>query len=223
MPALGNPTLLQLRTRVRTFIDEVSQANFLDTAINYAINEAQQRMAVEIAQTTEDYFVNPVPVSIIILANTAQYALAADVFKPIKVVDSNTGLRIPYRKFGQSDQAPAIASTPLIGNSIVSPYTFSLLGNYLVFNPTPTDTQFLPQYWYVPVLPDMTADSDTSSIPRSFVDIVCLDAAIDMLIQDEDDTSPLERKFNARWAQMIKATRDRQQQEPRRVSRSNFY
>lgn len=222
MPALGNPTRADLRGRVRVFIDEVTQANFTDTSINYALNEAQQRVAVEIAQATEDYFVNPVPVTITILNNVAQYALAADCYKPIKVVDSNTGLRIPYRKFGQVDQAPAIASTPLFGNGYFSPYSFSMLGNFLVFNPTPTDTSFTPQYWYVPVLPDMTSDTDNSSIPRPFVDLLCLDAAIDMLIQDEDDISPLQGKFNYRWAQMIKASRDRQQQEPRRVTRSGY-
>lgn len=222
MPALGNPTRADLRGRVRVFIDEVTQANFTDTSINYALNEAQQRVAVEIAQATEDYFVNPVPVSITIQNNVAQYALAADCYKPIKVVDSATGLRIPYRKFGQVDQAPAIASTPLFGNGYFSPYSFSMLGNFLVFNPTPTDTSFTPQYWYVPVLPDMTSDADSSSIPRPFVDLLCLDAAIDMLIQDEDDISPLQGKFNYRWAQMIKASRDRQQQEPRRVTRSGY-
>lgn len=220
MPSLGNPTLLQLRTRVRVFIDEVSQANFSDTSINYAINESQQSVATAIAQATEDYFVTPTSTPITILANTPNYALAADCWKIIKIQDSTTGLRIPYSKFGQRDKTPNVGGLTIPVTQSYGGYTYSLLGGSIVFDPTPTDTAFKPEYWYVPILPDMTADSDTSSIPRNFVDLVAIDAAIDMLIQDEDDTSALERKYNRRWQQMVMTSRDRQQQEPRRVTRT---
>jgi hypothetical protein len=218
MPTLINPTLANLRTKVRQFIDEKQQANFSDSDINWAINTAQQEVATEISLVDEQYFVNPTPTVITSVAGTRFYALAADVWKVIRLEDVTTGLRIDFDNFSNLNNFYQNVIPPIVASSQMG-YNASIVGNSFAFTPTPSTNGIQAQYWYVPILQDMTSDSDTSVLPRNFVDLLPIKAAIDMIIEDEGDTSALERMYSRRWAQMIKATRNRQQQNPRGVTR----
>lgn len=212
------PTLLQIRTRVRRFIDEPSQANFSDSDINWAINVAQQEVATEISLADEKYFVATTPTVVTSVANTRFYALATDFWKMTRVEDVTTGLRLEFSDFASQNNLLADSVPPLVAQSQIG-YSISIVGNSLAINPTPSIAGVQLQYWYVPILPDLSSNSDTSSIPPMFIDLLAIQAAIDMFIGDEDDTSALERKYNRRFNQLVRATRDRQQQSPKSVTR----
>lgn len=215
---LMNPTLLQLRQRVRRFIDEPVQANFTDSDINWAINTAQQEVATEISLVNEKYFVNTTPTVITSVGGSRFYPLATDFWKMVRVEDGTTGLRLEFGDFADQNSFFADAVPSLVAQNQIG-YRISIVGNSLAMDPTPSTSGITANYWYVPVLPMMENDSDTSSIPPMFVDLLAIQAAIDMFIGDEADTSSLERKYNRRFNQLVRSARDRQQQSPKTVSR----
>ncbi len=224
MPA--SYTLIQIRTRVRRFIDEPQQANYSDSDINYAINIAQQEIATEISLVDEKYFVATTPTVITSVANQRFYPLASDVWKITRIEDAQTGLRLEFVDFAQQNNFFTDSVPPLVAPNQIG-YALSIVGNSIAITPTPQTSGINAQYWYVPVLPDLVNDSDVTPIPGMFSDLLALHASIDMLISDEDDTSALERKYALRFQQLVRATRNRQQQSPKMVTRSalplNYY
>lgn len=212
------PTLLQLRSRVRRFIDEPQQANFSNTDINWALNTAQQEVATEISLADEKYFVNTTPTVITSVAGTRFYVLATDFWKMTRIEDSTTGLRLEFTDFADQGNYFADSVPPLVAQNQIG-FGISIVGNSLAVSPTPSTSGISLQYWYVPILPDMASDSDFSSIPPMFADLLAIQAAIDMLIGDEADTTALERRYTRRFNQLVRSTRDRQQQSPRSVTR----
>lgn len=219
MPAVANPNLLQIRQRVRRFIDEPQQANYSDSDINWAINTAQQEVATEISLVDEKYFVATTPMVITSVAGQRFYPLASDFWKETRIEDATTGLRLEFTDFAAQNNFYGDAVPPLVASNQIG-YGLSLVGNSIAITPTPTTSGLTAQYWYVPVLPDMTSDSDTTQIPVMFVDLLAIQGAIDMLISDEDDTTALERKYSRRFNQLVRASRSRQQQSPKMVTRS---
>lgn len=226
MPTLVTPTLAQIRTRVRMFLEEPIQANFKDSDINWAINTAQQEVATEISLVDEKYFVNTTPTVITSVANQRFYPLATDFWKMTRLEDATTGLRLEFTDFAGQNNFFADAVPPLVAPNQIG-YAMSIVGNSLAITPTPTTAGVTAQYWYVPQLQDMSVDADTSVVPAMFVDLLAIQAAIDMLISDEDDTTALIQKYNRRFNQLVRATRDRQQQSPKMVTRMatpfNYY
>lgn len=226
MSSVNIPTLAYLRTRVRLFIDEPQQANYTDANIDVAINTAQQEVATEISLVDEKWFVNPTPTVITSVAGQRFYPLATDFWKMTRLEDATTGLRLEFNDFAAQNNFFADAVPPLVAPNQIG-YGMSIVGNSLAITPTPSSSGITAQYWYCPILPDMVDDSDTSQIPPMFNDLLAIQAAIDMLISDEDDTSGLERKYARRFNQLVRATRDRQQQSPKHVTRSampiNYY
>lgn len=212
------PTLAQVRGRVRFFIDEPIQANFTDSDLNWAINDAQQYVATEISQVDEQYFVATTPTVITTIGGQRFYPLATDFWKMTRLEDVNTGLRLEFASFSDLDNFYANSIPPLVSINQAG-YQAAIIGNSVAFTPTPAASGIQAQYWYVPILPDMTADTDITSIPRQFVDLLAMKAAIDAMIKDEDDTTALQAMYNVRYNQLVRTTRDRQQQNPKHVTR----
>lgn len=213
------PTLAQIRQRVRFYIDEPTQANFTDSDLNWAINDAQQEVATEISLVDERYFVATAPTIITTVAGQGAYPLASDFWKLIRLEDVNTGLRLELSNFSDDNNFMNSGIIPPLvqGNSVG--YTPSIVGNSLMLRPTPFSAGTTMQYWYVPVLPSMQLDADVSVMPPQFIDLLAMQAGIDAKIKDEDDTAALERKYSRRFNQLVRGTRDRQQQNPKKVTR----
>lgn len=227
MADLYIPTLLDIRNRVRFFVDEPVQANFKDIDINYAINDAQQDVSLEITQTGEKYFVNPTPTTINLKTNVQYYDLATDFWKAVRVQDQTSGLPIDFTDVNSQNDffqnfPPLVNVYPFGGFScfILGGDSIGQAGGSIGFTPTPTDSTKSVLYWYVPVLQDMDNDSDESAFPRQFVDLLAIQAAIDCLIKDQADTAQLERKYSRRMDQLKRTVRDRQQQTPKYVRRT---
>lgn len=212
------PTLGQVRQRVRFFIDEPQQANFTDSDLNWAINAAQQEVATEISLVDEAYFVDPTPTVVTTVANQRFYPLNETVWKIIRMEDVATGLKLNFKRFADQDSFYAEGSPPIVALDQVG-YTVSIIGNSLAFSPTPTVAGTQAQYWFVPMLEDLADDADQTVIPRNFVDLLAMQAAIDAGIKDENDTAALERRYARRFNQLVRGSRDRQQQNPRGVTR----
>jgi len=219
MSAFYYPTLADIRKRVRFYIDEPVQANFTDSDLNYAINDAQQYVINEITQVAENYLASTTPTSITIVPNQQYYPLETDCNKIIRVVDTITGMTIPFTDINsQNLVVPAILPTVAYGGL---GYNATIVGNSIGFTPVPTNASFAPAYYYIPYAYDLQSDSDTTIVPRNYVDLVALQAAIDARIKDEDDTTALERKYARMIEQLKRTARDRQQENPKKVRRTS--
>lgn len=219
MADLVIPTRADLRARVRFFIDEPLQANFLDSDINYALNDVQQYVATEIDQVDEKYRVNTVPTTINLKVNTQYYDLAPDFWKMTRLQDGTSGLPIDFTEVNsQNDFFQNFP--PLVNVYPFGGFAAFIVGNSVGFTPIPTDSTKTVLYWYVPTVQDMTDDTDTSTIPRQYMDLLCIQAAIDCMIKDQSDTTQLERKYSRLIDQLKRTARDRQQQTPKYVRRS---
>lgn len=217
MSTFTNPTLANIRQRVRFYIDEPVQANFTDSDLNYAINDAQQYVANEITQVDENYMVSSTPTIINILANQQYYALPLDFNKCVRVVDTTTGISIPFSDINsQNVVVPQVLPNVAYGGV---GFNAIIVGNSIGFTPIPTSNTFTPVFYYVPNVPDLVADTDVSIIPRNFIDLVAIQASIDARIKDEDDTSALERKYDRLIKQLTRTARNRQQSTPKKVQR----
>jgi hypothetical protein len=228
MADLYFPTRADIRQRVRFYIDEPQQANFLDTDINYAINDAQQYVATEIDQVDEKYRVNPTPTQINLVTNKQFYDLNSDVWKLTRVQDLQTGLPINFTDINSQNDL-FNNYPPLITGYALGAFSCFVAGGTLAngqsgtslgFTPIPTDSSKSVLYWYVPIIQDMDADDDVSSIPRQYFDLIAIQAAIDCLIKDQADTAQLERKYGRLIEQLKRTARDRQQQNPKHVTRT---
>lgn len=228
MADLFFPARSDIRQRVRFYIDEPVQANFLDSDINYAINDAQQYVATEIDQVDEKYRVNPIPTTIQCVVNQQYYDLAQDFWKMTRLQDPTTGLPIDFTDVNAQNDLfqsfpPLINAYPFGGYSafiVGGSQANGQAGASLGLTPIPTDATKSVQYWYVPIIQDMDDDSDTSAIPRQFYDLLAIQASIDCLIKDQADTTQLERKYARLIDQLKRTARDRQQQQPKYVRRS---
>lgn len=212
------PTLAQIRSRVRFYIDEPSQANFLDSDINWAINDMQQFVATEINQVDEKYFVSTTPTSITLVAQQQFYPLANDFWKMTRLEDQSTGLMIPFTEIDSQNNFFQTPIPPLVSITEAG-YAAMIVGNSVGFTPMPTSASQTVDYYYVPILPDLGSDSSTSQIPRQFIDLLAIQAAIDCFIKDEQDTRQLEGRYTTRMNQLVRTTRNRQQQNPKKVRR----
>lgn len=217
MSAFYLPTRADIRGRVRFYIDESVQANFTDNDINYAINDVQQDVVLELVQVAEDYFVNSTPSPITLEAGIQYYTLPADFLKVARVEDAQTGLMIPITDLDSQNNFFQTPIPPLV-NITAAGYAAMIVGTTIGFTPLPTTPQTVNLY-YVPVAPDLQSDTDTTVIPRPYVDLLAIQAAIDCFIKDEADTAALERKYAAKLARLIRTSRDRQQQNPKKVRR----
>lgn len=218
MTAFYLPTRLDIRNRVRFFIDEPVAANFTDSDINYAINDVQQDVVLEIAQVDEKYFVNTTPTQISMVANQQYYPLANDLLKMTRLEDQATGLMIPFTEIDSQNNFFQTPIPPLVSITDAG-YAAMIVGNSVGFTPMPTTSGTIVQYFYVPMPPDLQSDSDTTVIPRPYVDLLAIQAAMDCFIKDEADTSALQLKYNQKLARLVRTARNRQQQNPKKVRR----
>lgn len=216
--AATHPTLLQVRNRTRFFIDEPVQANFSDSDLTYAINAAQQEVATEISLVDENFFVVTTPTTITTVGGQRFYPLADDCQVITRLEDVSTGLRLEFSRFADQDNFYANNIPPLVAVNQAA-FSIAIVGNSIALTPTPSVSGLAMQYWYVPVLPDLVLDTDASSIPPAFIDLLAIRAAIDAMIKDEDDTTALTQRYNQRFNQLVRSTRTRQQQNPRGVTR----
>jgi len=223
MSIIYTPTLNDHVARVRTFVDEASQANYTNVEIIYAINVAQQFLATEITQVDELYFVNPVPTTITPTGSpiAERYQLAADFFKLVRLEVVATQQTVPFINF--NEKVNNYSGIPPLVNSLGSgdgTRAYIIGSDYVGFTPPPTDPTVQFQYWYAPYLADLVNGTDVSILPRPFVDLMPQMAAVDMFIKDEDSAVTLEGKMSLLLNQIKRAARQRQQQNPKYVRRS---
>ena len=220
MSSLYTPTRADIRNRTRFFIDEPTQANFTDSDINYAINRAQHRVALELIQVGEKFLVNATPTIITPDGINWLFALADDFWVMIRLEWVATGQHIDIVDINdpsfESMGIPPLVNFTGIGDSAKA----AIIGNSIGIKPMPLDSSMTMQYWYAPVLLDLEQDTDTSPIPIQFLDMLAIASGMDCQTKDEDDTSQLQLLWNDWIDKLKRAARQRQTQTPKHVRRT---
>ncbi len=151
-------TRAQLRTRVRQYLDETSEAYWTDTELNSWINQAYFYYYMWVVQTFDGYFTKDTLVSIV--AGQAKYLVPSDFFKVRLVERVYDTFTVPLRVYDRMESAN-ITSNSNFSNLYLPTYRFE--GQNIVLEPTPdsniTDGIRLE---YVPFATQMTLDT---SIP----------------------------------------------------------
>ncbi len=229
-------TLAQIRTFVRSYLDESSAADWADSEINSAINTYFHNVRTAAITVFEDYYMTTTTFNSV--ANQEEYTVSdgapSDVFK-IRRVELNYDVSIPSGAptrcmpiFNidavRRDLAYANAGIGLKIYSNAFYYTFGFGSNFKMgFIPLPSNngTNAI-KVWYIPEAVDLSSDSSTLNIP--YVDknwlLVAYGATAELLrfgSQDPEDAQQFENKYQQGVMKMQEELEDREAQDSKSV------
>ena len=218
-------TLGNVRTEVRVYLDEVAEADFLDTEVLLAINRAYQDVAGSVMEIYEEFYVTTTPFTYAVVANTQEYTIDSSLIKTTRV-------EINYDP--QTASSVAVRAIPIKSNEVRtnlnntnSRYSFASPGYYLHGNigaqkigfvPVPTIADTSGQsisVWGVALPSDLSSDSDNVNIPFAdrFAYLVALRAAAQLLRkgqQEENNAQNYINEYQKGLVQMKSFLADRQ-------------
>lgn len=206
-------------------MDEASQADFLDSEVKMADNEAYQDLAGKVMEVYENYYETVTPRKQAVTANVQEYTIDSDIIKVTRV-------EINYKPTDAN--SIAVRATPVksdelrlnLANSNTSGSFFNAgyylhgdIGNQKIgFVPIPTISDTTGQsisVWGVALPADLSADADNVNIPWAdrFFYLICLRAAGEMLRKGQQEEATAARylaEYQAGVKEMATFLRERQ-------------
>ncbi len=199
--------LLQLRTRVREYLDESTAVYWTDPELNGWINQSYFYEYRLVAEAAEGYFT--VVTTHNITATVAEIPLPSDHWRTRLVERIYQTFTVPMRYFARNESANIISNTNFSGLYLP---TFRFRGNNLLLEPTPDTTiinairhEYLPQ----PVAMVIDTDTPDAGFLEMWEEAVVLRAAIsakqkeEAVVNSGTDIGPLALQLQT-WEQMIK-------------------
>lgn len=161
-----------------------------DSELNSFINSSANELWDLLVSTVDDYGLTSTNLSIV--AGTDTYSLPAAFYKlrGVDVVVDASGNAVTLKPFNFAERNN-FAFTPTWNLVGLAYLRYHIQGNSLRFIPIPNTVQTV-RVWYIPVLTQMSADSDTLDGVNGFEEYVVVDAARKMRIKEESDTSALD-------------------------------
>jgi hypothetical protein len=156
-------TLSNLITECRTILDEVSEADWLDSQIATEINYAYLEMYSAVIETYEDYYRTIVTTSL--EANKQEYTLPSDIYKirriEVKYVSTDNFVKVKPYSF---DQIGMGFDTLLYTSANQAIYELS--GNVIRLLPIPTeDVASGLRLTYIATISNLDDSTDEVNIP----------------------------------------------------------
>lgn len=199
-------TFLNGITSTRTLLDEVSQADWLDTEVKSEWNLAYQDVAGKVIEVNEEWYEVTTPYTYAIVADQQEYTISSSLIKVSRVeinynpqTSGSVAVRaLPIRK---DEIRNNLANTNLISRSESSPgyYVHGSIGAQKIgFVPIPTEADTTGQSISVwgPALPaDLSANGDNVNIPWAdrFIYLINLRAAASLLRKGQQEESSAQR------------------------------
>lgn len=211
-------TLLQVRTQVRSYLDETAAADWNDSELTTLINQRYHRLYSAVANVFEDYKITTSFDSLV--ANQQEYTLPTDLYKLRRVevnydiTNSNSTFQRVTPFTGLDAIRTRLAETNIGSNLFRQPgYYVTGLKIGLLPIPTSSGTNAI-KYWYVPVLTELSSDSDTIDIPYPdrYWHIIAEGATADALRfgqQESSEADKFDQKFVAGILLMQEELEDR--------------
>lgn len=157
-------TLANLRSNVRMYLDEVSEADWTDSQINSQINYKYMEMYTAVIETFEDYYRTKVTTNLV--SGQTEYALPSDFFKLKRLEIKYTNDQDERRAATKVDfqQIPYSTDTTYYDSTYRPVYDFS--GSYIKILPQPSEN--VPDgilMYYIKQISELSSDSSAIDIP----------------------------------------------------------
>lgn len=200
--------LSNVRTETRIYLDESSQADFLDTEVDLAINRSYHDVVGSVIEVYEDYYNTTTPFTYAIVANQQEYTIDSSIIKPTRVeinYDPQTASSVAVRAI--SIKLNEIRSNL---NNTNSRYSFANPGYYIHGNIGAQKIGFIPiptiadtsgqsiSVWGIALPADLSAAGDNVNIPYAdrFAYLVALRAAAQLLRKGQQEENNAQNYIN---------------------------
>jgi hypothetical protein len=218
-------TFSNLQTKTRVYLDEATQADFLDSEVKMAVNAAYQDVCGKVMEVYENYYETTTPYKCAIVANQQEYVIPPSFIKVTRVEinyeptnpNANPIRAIPIK----SDEIPlSLAYSGTMGSSFnAGYYLHGDIGNQTIgFVPIPTNSDTTGQsisIWGNQLPDDLVNDTDNVNIPWAdrFFYLICLRAAGELLRKGQQEEATAARymaEYQAGVKEMQTFLRERQ-------------
>jgi hypothetical protein len=220
-------TLLELRTAIRQRADMVSSTFVSDAELTSYVNQSYFELYDLLITTYEDYY-SASPLVISTDGVTVQYPLpdgtlysAAPAFYKLLGVDlglsNSANAWVTLKKFDFIERNRFLY--PQLNSTYLGVFNlrYRLVGNTLMFTPTPSGGQFL-RLWYIPRLTTLSADGDTADGISGWTEYIICDGAIKCGQKEETDVSILMAQKQALIKRIEETAMNRDVGQPDTVS-----
>lgn len=218
-------TYADISAEIRTYLDESSQADFLDTEVLRSANRAYHDVIGAVMEVYEEYYNTTTPYTYAVVANQQEYTIASSLIKTTRVeinYDPITASSVAVRAIAIK---PNEIRTNL--NNTNSKYSFASPGYYLHGNIGAQKIGFVPipsiadttgksiSVWGIDLPSDLSAAGDNVNIPYAdrFAYLVALRAAAQLLRkgqQEENNAQNYINEYQKGLVQMKSFLADRQ-------------
>jgi hypothetical protein len=216
------PTVAALIKRARQRADHEKSLFVTDEEVLALLNRAHTELYDAIVQTHEYYFVAQYEFTI--QGAVEAYPLPGDFYKTLGVdlhIDAERSISLKKFNFTERNKYKTTIYAPHIPASI---YTYQVQGLDLTFIPKPRESRDAT-LWYVPLPKELVisnpqaGQTDVLDIRLAmYDDYLVIDAAINILMKEETDTSVLERERAEYMLRVVKSASNRDSNEPDRVT-----
>jgi hypothetical protein len=205
-------TLLQIRTKIRTYLDESAQSDWLDSEINTATNSAYQDVVGKVMEVYEGYYETTTPLTYALVANQQEYLISSTLLKVTRVevnYDPTNTNSVPVRAVRVAIDESVLQLQNLSGSGAIASTGYFLHGSqdaqYIGFIPLPSksdtgNTKSI-SVWGIVAPSDLVNDTDNALIPYvdRFYELIVQYAAAQLLRKGQQEES-----YAARYIQEYK-------------------
>lgn len=217
--------LQDLETEVRTYLDEATQADWLNSEVDTSLNRAYHDVCAFVMETYEQFYETTTPFTYAVIASQQEYTIDASLIKVTRVeINYN-----PTVSGSQSSRVLAVKSDEILrnlGNTTSGPNSFAA-GYYLHgplgaqkigFVPVPTSSDTTGKsisVWGIALPTDLVNPGDDVNIPYAdrFSYLVSLKAAAQLLRkgqQEEGAAGNYLNEYRAGIIDLMNFLKDRQ-------------
>lgn len=209
---MASLTRTEIKTLIRTLVDDEGSGYFTDTVLNQFVKMAEYEVQKQLIQAGENFYEKCQQTTLV--ANQWDYILPSDFLKihRIELVLSGSGVsedRKLLSKLTMNQQG-------MIGNAAGTPVAYIIKKNRITLFPTPDSAKTLRMYYSYRLTP-MANDSDTPDIPEEYQEYIAILACFDCFIKDDRAPTNLEAKKQQYLDMLKKSSEDRDESSARMV------
>jgi len=173
-------TRAELRTLMRSWLDDTNGGYFTDANCNTWLNLAQRRIQMDLLQAGQNWYET--------VAETTTVASQADYLFPSDFVVEHR-IEIVMSGAGPTESRQMLSPITTNQQTFVSialgaPTNYFIKKDRFTVSPTP-DKAYLLRLYYSPMVADLGSDSTTPDVPEQLIEYVALLAAFDGFIKDD--------------------------------------
>jgi hypothetical protein len=202
----------QLRTLVRSWLDDPQGTYFTDDQVNVWLNNAQREVQKQLLQAGENWYVTKVYTNLV--ANVDTYVLPSGFLKLNKfqivtsgVTPTEARVTLGFCTLVQLDEVSTTTGQPTV---------YNIRKDCVTVRPVP-DIGYKAYLDYSYLVGDMTSDAATPDVPDQYQEYIAVLAALDGFIKDGRSMAQLENKRQGYLELMQQDKQQRHVDMPRQI------